>query len=96
MKAKADAINSLEGDGQEESNCGTFCGKRSPFCKDIRDGRTVCEGTINLDTKQKCEDAFGGKTCKRVNGRRMNGDLVQLNVKNGIVRIVRVINIRRI
>ena len=62
--AKADAINSLEGDGQEESNCGTFCGKRSPFCKDIRDGRTVCEGTINLDSQAKCEGAFGGKTCE--------------------------------
>jgi len=62
--AKADAINSLKGDGQEESNCGAFCGKRSPFCKDIREGRTVCEGTINLDSQAKCEGAFGGKTCE--------------------------------
>ena len=51
-------------DENENSNCDAFCGPKSPICKDIRDGRTVCEGTINLDTKQKCEDAFGGKTCK--------------------------------
>jgi hypothetical protein len=62
--AKAEAIKSLEGDGQEKSDCGAFCGKRSPVCKDIRDGRTVCEGTINLDSQAKCESAFGGKSCK--------------------------------
>ena len=41
-------------DENENSNCDAFCGPKSPICKDIRDGRTVCEVTINLDTKQKC------------------------------------------
>ena len=61
---KGDVDRSMFGGDQEESNCGAFCGKRSPFCKDIREGRTVCEGTINLDSQVKCEGAFGGKTCE--------------------------------
>ena len=54
-------------DGEKnQKNCDSFCGKKSALCKDIRDGRTVCEGTINLDSQTKCESAFGGKSCKWV------------------------------
>jgi hypothetical protein len=66
LKEGFEGINRDEAgfDEHENSNCDAFCGKKSPICKDIRDGRTVCEGTIELDTKQKCEGAFGGRTCK--------------------------------
>ena len=54
------------GEDEKLGNCDSFCGKKSPYCGDIRDGRTVCQGTINLDTPEKCQSAFGGKTCKWV------------------------------
>lgn len=54
-----------EGFGNPAS-CKSFCGFKSPFCKDVREGRPVCRDTINLDDKIKCEKAHGGKTCKWV------------------------------
>ena len=52
------------GEDEKLGNCDSFCGKKSPYCTDIRNGRTICQGTINLDTPEKCAGAFGGKTCK--------------------------------
>ena len=54
-----------EGFGNPQS-CKSFCGFKSPFCKDVREGRKVCRDTINLDEKVKCEKAHGGRTCKWV------------------------------
>lgn len=54
-----------EGFGNPQS-CKSFCGFKTPFCKDVREGRPICRDTINLDSKVKCENAHGGRTCKWV------------------------------
>ena len=41
-----------EGFGNPQS-CKSFCGFKSPFCKDVREGRAVCRDTINLENKVK-------------------------------------------
>jgi hypothetical protein len=64
-------LNLIQEDSLKEgfgnpASCKSFCGFKSGFCKDVRDGRPVCRDKINLDSKIKCEQSNGGKTCKWV------------------------------
>ena len=48
----------------ENKKCQIFCGKKTPYCKDVVEGKDICASSIDLDSKQKCNNAFGGKSCE--------------------------------
>ena len=47
------------------NNCTTYCGKKTPYCKSTSSNLSIsCENTNGLDTKEKCQKAYGGGKCE--------------------------------
>lgn len=55
-----------EGFSNIGEKCHAYCGNKLAACVNIDESKNSCKNAIELQNKKKCENAFGGNTCKWV------------------------------